>query len=290
MENILLPHLPWRDFEFCVGTASHKGDSSMHSHEFCELVFVHEGEAVHRLGENCYRIQAGDLFIIPPGIEHCYLKANLGIYNILFSKTFHEKFPSDLSVFANFQLLFHTSTDVPLPQRLISLETAYFPEMTHLLDDIISEEHRKENGSISAVFSDCLRIVLLICRHSHHAGDWKNPYSAYRISHLMAELEAHYGEPWRLEDMAEYARMSVSSFRQQFKLLTGKAPVDYLIELRVKKASEMLCLRRKTIGEIGCDCGFEDSNYFFRMFKKMTGMSPRGYRGMIEQRNFENRI
>ena len=291
MANKLKNHLQWRNFELRVQTAGHKGDSMQsHSHDFYELVFVHEGKALHCLGGNSYKVQAGDIFIIPPGVAHVYRNANMGIYNMLFSKGFLKHFQQDMSGFPNYQLLFNISLELPLSHRLMSLDSIYFPEMTHLLDDIIEEQKASEYGSRSAVLSDFLRVVLLICRHSHPAGNPKNLHYAYRISNLMAVMDERYAENWNLEQMAAFTKMSVSSFRQQFKSLTGKAPVDYLLGIRLKKASEMLCLGDKTVSEIALLCGFEDSNYFSRQFKNMNGMSPRNYRNMIESRNFEKMI
>lgn len=291
MPNRLKPHLQWRNFELRVQTAGHKGDSmAPHSHEFYELVFVHEGKARHCLGDNIYPVRAGDVFIIPPRVTHVYREANMGIYNMLFSKNFLKHFQQDMSGFPNYQLLFNIARDLPLSHRLMSLESAYFPEMTRLLDDIIHEQEIGGCGSRSAVLSDFLRVILLICRHSHPAGNPKNLHYAYRISNLMAEIDERYAETWNLEQMAAFAKMSVSAFRQQFKSLTGKAPVEYLLGVRLKKASEMLCLGEKTISEIALLCGFDDSNYFSRQFKNSNGMSPRNYRNMIESRNFEKII
>ncbi len=291
MPNRLKPHLQWRNFELRVQTAGHKGDSmTPHSHDFYELVFVHEGKARHCLGDNNYPVRAGDVFIIPPGVTHVYREANMGIYNMLFSKNFLKHFQQDMSGFPNYQLLFNIPRDLPLSHRLMSLDSAYFPEMTRLLDDIIHEQEAGGCGSRSAVLSDFLRVILLICRHSHPAGNPKNLHYAYRISNLMAILDERYAENWNLEQMAALTKMSVSGFRQQFKSLTGKAPVEYLLGIRLKKASEMLCLGDKTISEIALLCGFDDSNYFSRQFKNTNGMSPRKYRNMIESRNFEKII
>ena len=165
--------------ELRVQTAGHKGDSmTPHSHDFYELVFVHEGKARHCLGDNNYPVRAGDVFIIPPGVTHVYREANMGIYNMLFSKNFLKHFQQDMSGFPNYQLLFNIPRDLPLSHRLMSLDSAYFPEMTRLLDDIIHEQEAGGCGSRSAVLSDFLRVILLICRHSHPAGNPKNLHYA----------------------------------------------------------------------------------------------------------------
>ena len=131
---------------------------------------------------------------------------------------------------------------------------------------------------MTSVFSSCLKMFLMICRHSRYAGNEGKPYVVHRITRLMAELETRFGEVWSLEKMADQTGMSVSGFRQHFKMITGKSPMDYLIGLRVKKASEMLLLKGKNIAETGLACGFRDSNYFSRIFRQISGVSPRVFR------------
>lgn len=278
MEDILRHYLSWPGLEFCVMKMTHYGNTHEHSHDFCELVFVSSGEAFHSIGGNRYKIQTGDLFLIPPGVTHNYQESAIQIYNILFSEDFLKNLPSDLSAFANYQLLFHASPEIPLPQRILSLASAHFSEMTRLLNDIIDEEQNRTPGSMCSAFCGSLRLLLLICRHARFAENAEKPYVSHRISSLMAELETRYAEKWDLKKMAEYSGMSLSGFRQHFKTISGKSPVDYLIALRVRKASELLALKGKSIAEIASECGFRDSNYFSRIFRKISGMNPRACR------------
>lgn len=53
---------------------------------------------------------------------------------------------------------------------------------------------------------------------------------------------------------------------------------EYLEQLRISKAKELLRFTEKGIGEIGSLCGFTDSHYFSRVFMKVEGISPREYR------------
>ena len=56
------------------------------------------------------------------------------------------------------------------------------------------------------------------------------------------------------------------------------ARIDYLIRLRIQKATELLADGELRIGEVVLACGFNDSNYFTRQFWRVTGRSPREYR------------
>ena len=72
--------------------------------------------------------------------------------------------------------------------------------------------------------------------------------------------------------------MSPSSFRRHFKEHTGKTPGNFLKELRVMVAARRLLVTDDRISDIAYELGFDDQNYFSRMFKSLFGVSPSQYR------------
>ena len=94
---------------------------------------------------------------------------------------------------------------------------------------------------------------------------------------LLAELDRNCAREWSLESMAAFVRMSQSSFRQQFRLMTGTAPITYLLRLRLQKAASLLRLSGR-IGDVAMRVGFQDTNYFTRQFHAFYGCSPREYK------------
>lgn len=279
MPNLMKSHLLWEDFPFRTLVSIHDREMQEHCHDdFYELVFVRNGKGFHLLEGELYPIQAGNLFLIHPGERHRYVKPDLTIYNILFDQSFLSHFQQDMSGFPNYQLLFNVGTGRSALSRVLSVESGCFPRVTALLDDIVSEEAKRERGSMTAVLSDFLALFLLICRHARPEVSSENPHYAYRLSALMAQLEEHCAEPWTLERMAAQVRMSVSSFRLRFKELTGDSPVEHLLKVRLENASKLLRMDGKNISEIARLCGFPDSNYFSRQFKKEFGVSPRLFR------------
>ena len=72
--------------------------------------------------------------------------------------------------------------------------------------------------------------------------------------------------------------MAPSTLLPVFKKVTGYSPIDYLLHVRLAKAGELLLKTSIPVSEIASDCGFNDSNYFSRQFRKTYGLSPRDYR------------
>ena len=100
-----------------------------------------------------------------------------------------------------------------------------------------------------------------------------------RIAEVIGTLEKEYARPWKLSGLAGLARMSEGSLHRVFKEATGQSPIDYLIQLRMHRAMELLGETTLPVTDIAFEVGFNDSNYFTRQFKKVVGMSPSKYRG-----------
>lgn len=80
------------------------------------------------------------------------------------------------------------------------------------------------------------------------------------------------------EELAQMTCMSYSRFRKLFKEYTGFAPSQYIQEVRMNVAKELLTNTSKSIKEIAVELGYENTDYFFIAFKKITGSTPLTYR------------
>jgi AraC-like DNA-binding protein len=80
------------------------------------------------------------------------------------------------------------------------------------------------------------------------------------------------------EELARLACMSYSKFRKMFKEYTGFAPAQYIQEVRMNMAKEMLANTSKSIKEIAFELGYDNKDYFFTVFRKVTGITPVNYR------------
>lgn len=84
------------------------------------------------------------------------------------------------------------------------------------------------------------------------------------------------------EDMAEALGVSRSALFEKCRALLGKAPTEYLRDLRFSRAAEMMAKSGYSISQIAYKTGFNDSHYFSKAFKKRFGVSPTEYRKSIK--------
>lgn len=81
-----------------------------------------------------------------------------------------------------------------------------------------------------------------------------------------------------IKEAAAFAGFSEGHFSVVFKSETGKSFSDFVREVRVERAKQLLRHTDKPILDIAADCGFEDQSYFTKVFKKAVGMCPKEYR------------
>lgn len=91
-------------------------------------------------------------------------------------------------------------------------------------------------------------------------------------------LQAHYNEQVTLNEVAEHSYVSTYYISRMFKRELGKNFVDYLNEIRIEKAKELLKDIRYKTYEVAETVGIPDAHYFSRLFKKYVGVTPTEYR------------
>lgn len=101
------------------------------------------------------------------------------------------------------------------------------------------------------------------------------------ISKAMKFIDSNYHNNISLNDVAESINMSYFYFSRLFKESTGKSFSDYLTEYRIDKSIELMKDDQLSIKQISYDIGYNDPNYFSKIFKKLKGITPTDYRGRM---------
>jgi AraC-like DNA-binding protein len=99
-----------------------------------------------------------------------------------------------------------------------------------------------------------------------------------RLARALTAVHEHPGQSWTIENAAEEASMSRSGFTRKFKDLLGTSFFDYLTELRMRNARELLATTYLPVPTIGEKIGYQSDVSFAKVFKKLHGETPRSYR------------
>lgn len=100
------------------------------------------------------------------------------------------------------------------------------------------------------------------------------------ISPAIEYIKTNIRETINLKDLSDKACMSTTSFYRYFKREVGMSPIEYILNQKIKYAKKLLSNPKINVNEVSYATGFEDCNYFIRLFKKYEGVTPKQYQLM----------
>lgn len=106
---------------------------------------------------------------------------------------------------------------------------------------------------------------------------WLGAFSNPGVLAALNLMHSQLAKKWTLLELAKHAGMSRTSFVQQFKSCVGSTPLDYLLSLKMKLASQVLLLEKKKVSEVAFQFGYESESAFSSAFKRVVGKSPKHF-------------
>jgi transcriptional regulator GlxA family with amidase domain len=152
-------------------------------------------------------------------------------------------------------------------------------ELNWYIESICREMKDRQPMYEMAVRSHALGMLVCLLRR-HIRSDrsllefTQNMERYARIRPAVQLMSQRMGERITLTDLAVACHMSDAHFCRLFRQITGVTPVRYLLDLRLQEAATMLRRTEKTVTQVACEVGFDDSGYFSKKFREQFGMTP----------------
>lgn len=99
-------------------------------------------------------------------------------------------------------------------------------------------------------------------------------------------LQENYSDQMQVSKVADRFRMSVRSLNRRFRLATNTTPLQYLQEMRISHAKDLLKKSNLGVSEVADKVGYQDSSYFTGLFKKLNSVTPNEYRQLVRNKLF----
>lgn len=269
MEKIHWRNLELKDCPFFLSIRQYEPGERfiLHNHDFCELMMIRSGSGRQILNTRPGKLGAGDLFFIRPEDSHSFKAGIDGLE--LFNCAFPETYPADIEkqYFTEEQGYFRNTGTYPQHIRLAGP-----------IQESIAEQYLSLATQERSRFSIDLFLMTIYHRlRSPAPGITASGASDWLIRALkgMQSLENLRQGTSRLVQLSGRSREHVSRETRKY---TGVSPSEYVLNLKLTRATDMLSSIGKPVTEVAFECGFENLSYFHRCFRKRFGISPLQYR------------
>lgn len=219
-----------------------------------QLLYTRSGVGRVRIKEKEFEVCAGDIFILPPFVPHEYRPKSEG-WNTLWI-TYNGK---------SAKLSFPFRADIRKYGEFESFYNKIKRGKNHV-------DWRKKTSA-------ALYELLLVLWGCNGITEPKESEKMPDVSVAVQYISEHYHETVELSKLAELAGLSEGHFCRVFKQYTHMRPVEYVTNLRIERAKDLLLQEpRINVTRIAHQTGFISPSYFSKTFKSKTGMTPEAYR------------
>lgn len=244
----------------------------LHWHDALEINFIVSGSGYILINGNKYELVQGDVVLIHSNDLHrAFETEDLVLGIVMFDPAYlalEQRYDTELlGPFRESGVRFDNVLDRRHPE---------LPRLFELLKEMLLEFRSKEPHYEAVVRSQLVRFLAYVNRYfAKKTGERAaRARGMETIRSVLREMEENIAHPWTLGMLAELAHLSPSRFSALFAATVGTSPMDYLIQLRLSRAVELIETTEYKMIDIATECGFRNLSNFNRLFKSHVGKLP----------------
>ena len=246
-----------------IQTKNKRSFTGIHYHNDYELYYLISGKTNYFIEDQIFRVTPGNFVFVSKGVIH---------------KTDSEDCTDNERFLLAFDDSILTEDAIKHIGELSEEKLIYIPaNQLYIFEDIFSKiEEESKSGSRELINLYILEMLALLCRHMQKR---KNPDDeANEIIHAVSEyINRNFQKDLSLKNLSKTFALSESHLSRRFKAVTGMGLCEYITFVRIHNGAKLLKETDLPLTEIAASCGFNDSNYFSSVFKKIKGTTPYKY-------------
>lgn len=250
-----------------------RGAKFARTQNFYTLHYVLSGEGMLSVNSNLYSLKGGSCFLLPPDFSFSYYPSESAPWKYVWIAFYSSKRFVD-------ELFSETALKLCQPYIVKSPRTEVLSAFSMLEFNDISSN----SAAAAAAFAAILKFIsLLINEVETGANDFGLPKLIQDVQLYMQDN--YIKNNFSIKKMAKKFSISHPYLCRLYKKYSKMTLNDYLLQLRFKKACELLAFSELSVKETAYSSGFSDNAYFSRIFKARFNMTPVEYRDSMRQGN-----
>lgn len=250
-----------------------------HWHDEAELTLITEGTCTYQVNLVEYPVNKGDFLLIPPQMLHSItntqahrMKSETYVFHMNFLGTGSADVCSAkyLSPFMNQELLF--------PPVISDSHPAY-PTLLNLFLQLNAQYALMQPGFELMLKSLLLQVIFTLLPYAAKSKvpTGTNAANSDKLKAVLDFIGLHYAEELSIPTLAGICYFSEYHFMRFFKKHVGMTCLEYINNLRLEKAVELFEQGEESVLDVSLLAGFHNLSYFYRMFKKKYGLTPKAF-------------
>lgn len=241
----------------------------LHYHKDCfELTYVVQGNVRFSVDGRMYPLSGGDLFITLPDEVHDTGSAPMSLHQMYWFQI-NLNHPDGFLFMAEPAVQLLREHLYQLPARVIKMDA---DQATSIMSDAFRYfRSGTELGQIQGA-----QLLGLFLLQAVERADLTSFRITPDIGRTMDYILEHIQDELPMEELAQVALLSVSRFKQKFKLEIGTSPRNFINFHKVEAAKRLL-LEGRSVTDVAMELNFSSSNYFSSVFRRYTSFSPSQY-------------
>lgn len=244
-----------------------------HSHNFLELVFVIDGRGTVDIGNVEYEICRGDILVYNAGLTH-FEKSSvddpLEVRFVAYDKLEITDLPPNWLLPPAYGFLFHSGD-------MYDVFRGYF-------ETLIREFEGRERFYVEIAQNVSRTLLMYLFRLINQTENAAGLLASSRtMETALRYIDENYMREISLEELAQVCRTNKYYLSHMFSRNQGVSVGRYILCRRIDAAKKLLEQDDMLVSDVAGAVGFDDANYFSRVFKKETGQTPREFRRSQQQ-------
>jgi len=250
------------------------GTLEQHPHKYAELMIVLEGQVVDVIDGQEHYAEAGDVYVLYPGMLHEQRDARGYRYAIFkFDYDVWIAEAGDLRRLPGFHLLFSMESGSTLRAVADAATLAAVEPLIGLMEREMENGTPESEAVVKHLFMAAVAILCRSCQPSLPARRLHRQV----VAEALGYMETHYAETVTLDDLARVTGYSRRHFTRLFREAVRCSAMEYLTELRLNAACRLL-EQNAPLTAVAATCGFSDASALCRAFRRRFGVTPKAFR------------